>query len=182
MDSTNNKADQHRDDLRGEAAIARIREMAEGQTCFFCTHGNGTSASSARPMGVLKVDDQGSLWFLSSRDSVKNQELENDGDVHLYFQGPGRAEFMELHGYATISTDRAKIDELWTPMARTWFTEGRDDPRITVIRVTPSDGYYWDTRHNQAVAGTKMLVGAAIGKTLDDSVQGTLHPNPRLQH
>lgn len=182
MDSTSNNADQHREDLRGDAAIARIREMAEGHTCFFCTQVTGPDSVGARPMGVLQVDDQGNLWFLSSRDSVKNQELENDGDVRLYFQGPGRAEFMELQGYATISTDRAKIDELWTPMVKTWFTEGRDDPRITVIRVTPTEGYYWDTRHSMAVAGTKMLIGAAIGKTLDDSVQGTLLPNPRLQH
>ena len=27
------------------------------------------------------------------------------------------------------------------------------DPRITVIKVTPSDGYYWDTKHGNAVAG-----------------------------
>ena len=56
----------------------------------------------------------------------------------------------------------------------TWFTEGKDDPRITVIKVTPTDGYYWDTKHGAAIAGAKMLVGAAIGKTLDDSVEGRL--------
>ena len=49
------------------------------------------------------------------------------------------------------------------------------DPRITVIRVTPTDGYYWDTKHGNAVAGVKMLIGAAIGKTLDDSIEGELH-------
>jgi hypothetical protein len=37
-----------------------------------------------------------------------------------------------------------------------------------------SDGYYWDTKHGAAIAGAKMLVGAAIGKTLDDSVEGQL--------
>ena len=81
---------------------------------------------------------------------------------------------MELHGHATISTDKAKIKELWKPVIKTWFTEGIDDPRITVIRVTPTDGYYWDTQHNHAVAGMKMLIGAAVGKTLDDSVEGKL--------
>ena len=59
-------------------------------------------------------------------------------------------------------------------MLRTWFTEGEDDPRITVIKVTPTEGYYWDTKHGNAVAGVKMLVGAVVGKTLDDSVEGRL--------
>ena len=57
---------------------------------------------------------------------------------------------------------------------KTWFTEGEDDPRITVIKVTPTDGYYWDTKHGTAIAGAKILVGAAIGKILDDSVEGQL--------
>jgi len=32
---------------------------------------------------------------------------------------------------------------------------------------------YWDTKHCTAVARVKMLIGAAIGKTLDDSIEGT---------
>jgi hypothetical protein len=35
-------------------------------------------------------------------------------------------------------------------------------------------GYYWDTKHGTAVAGIKMLIGATIGKTMDDSIEGTL--------
>ena len=47
---------------------------------------------------------------------------------------------------------------------------------FTVIEVTPVTGYYWDTKHGSLVAATKMLIGAAIGKTLDDSVEGRLNP------
>jgi hypothetical protein len=43
-----------------------------------------------------------------------------------------------------------------------------------VIRFEPAEGYYWDNKHGNAVAGIKMLIGAAIGKTLDDSVEGTV--------
>jgi hypothetical protein len=49
-----------------------------------------------------------------------------------------------------------------------------DDPRITVIKVAPVDGYYWDTKHGMAVAGVKMMIGAMLGKTLDDSIEGRL--------
>ena len=75
---------------------------------------------------------------------------------------------------ASVSRDKARIKELWEPIVKTWFTEGEDDPRITVIKVTPTDGYYWDTKHGAVIAGAKMLVGAAIGKTLDDSADGQL--------
>lgn len=175
MDSINaNQPENNRDDLQGPEAIKRIKEMAEGHTCFFCTTLGAKSSSGARPMSVLQVDEQGSLWFLSSKDSVKNQELKSDSEVKLFFQGSEHSDFLELHGQALLSTNRAKIEELWKPIIKTWFTEGIDDPRITVIQVIPSGGYYWDTQHNRAIAGMKMLFGAAVGKTFDDSIEGTL--------
>ena len=51
-------------------------------------------------------------------------------------------------------------------------TGGEDDPRITVIRVRPTGGYDWDNKHGSLIAGAKMLVGAALDKTLDDSIEG----------
>ena len=176
MDSINqNQPEDNRDDLLGEAAIAKIKELVkEAQTCFFCTGVSVGESHGARPMAVQEVDDDGNLWFLSASDSHKNLELAQDSEVRLFFQGGPHSDFMELEGTATVSRDREKIEELWQPVIRTWFTEGIDDPRITVIRVTPTSGYYWDTRHGMAVAGVKMLIGMAIGKTLDDSVEGTL--------
>lgn len=65
-----------------------------------------------------------------------------------------------------------KIKELWDPILKTWFTEGVDDPRITVIKVETKEGYYWDNKHGDAIAFIKMAAGAALGKTLDDSIEG----------
>ncbi len=175
MDSINKNQQEHnRADLQGQAAISKIREMAEEKNCFFCTTIQSPDSSGARPMNVLQVDPAGNLWFLSAIDSFKNQELQDNPEVKLYFQGSAHSDFLELHGYATLSTDKAKIKELWKPIIKTWFTEGIDDPRITVIKFAPVDGYYWDTKHGQAVAGMKMLIGAALGKTMDDSIEGKL--------
>ncbi len=125
-------------------------------------------------MSVQQVDEEGNLWFLSADDSHKNRELEQDPSVELSFQRSAHSGFLHLRGRATISRDRAKIEELWEPLAKVWFTEGVEDPRITVIQVAPSEGYYWDTKHGAAVAGVKMLIGAATGRTLDDSIEGQL--------
>ena len=178
MDSINrNQPEVNRRDLSGLEARKRIRDMAEeAKTCFFCT-ANGTGADGGvRPMSLLQADEAGHLWFLSATDSHKNAELATNPDVKLYFQRSTHAGFMELDGTARVSQDRAKIKELWDFVLRTWFTEGEDDPRISVIQVVPREGYYWDNKHGQAVAGAKMLVGAAIGKTLDDSIEGRLVP------
>ncbi len=176
MDSINqNQPDENHEDLRGRRAVSKIKELADkAQTCFFCTVASSPESTGARPMAVQEVDDEGNLWFLSAGDSYKNKDLARDPAVKLFFQGSAHSDFLMLSGSATISREKEKIRQLWNPMIKTWFTEGVDDPRITVLKVQPDDGYYWDTKHGTAVAGIKMLIGAAIGKTLDDSLEGTL--------
>ncbi len=176
MDSINAlQADDNYQDLQGVKAVERIRQVVDkAKTCFFCT--SAGSAVAARPMNVRQVDSTGSLWFLSASDSHKNRDLAEDPAVTLYFQGSPHSDFLQLSGRASVSRDRAKIDELWEPILKTWFTGGKDDPRITVIEFKPTQGYYWDNKHGDAVAGIKMLIGAALGKTMDDSIEGRLTP------
>jgi general stress protein 26 len=176
MDSINkNQQEENHKDLGRENALEKIKELAsKTKTCFFCTSVVTGESNGARPMSIQKIDDNGVLWFLSAKDSHKNKEIAQDPKVKLYFQGSAHSDFMVLFGKATISDDKEKIKELWEPIIKTWFTEGIDDPRISVIRFVPAAGYYWDTKHGNAVAGIKMMIGAVLGKTLDDSIEGTL--------
>jgi hypothetical protein len=43
-----------------------------------------------------------------------------------------------------------------------------------VIKVIPAESYYWDNKHGNGIAFIKMLTGAALGKTFDDSIEGKL--------
>lgn len=175
-DSINRRQPEHNhEDLQAREAVEKIRELVDqAETCFFCTAATEHDSVAARPMAVQEVDDAGNLWFLSASDSHKNAEVTQDSRVRLYFQGGKHTDFLLLDGVATVSRDKARIKQLWKPIMKTWFTEGQDDRRVTVIKVAPTEGYYWDTKHGMAVAGIKMLIGAAIGQTLDDSIEGKL--------
>lgn len=176
MDSINKQQpEENRKNLINKEAISKMKELIDkAKTCFFCTHTTGMSNMEVRPMSVQKFDDDGNFWFLSSNDSHKNQQIKTNNQVQLLFQGSAHSDFLSVKGVATISTDKQKIKELWEPIVKTWFTEGVDDPRITVIKVQLSDGYYWDNKHGNVVAFAKMAAGAIMGKTLDDSIEGTI--------
>lgn len=177
MDSINaQQPEDNYKDLQNTEAIDKIKELSKkAGTCFFCTKIETGKPFITRPMAVQKVDDEGNLWFLSSDDSNKNFEIENDSHVQLLFQGSDYSDFLNLYGIASVTKDKEKIKELWNFMFKTWFTEGEDDPRITVIKVTPKEGYYWDTKNNRAIGLIKRLAGAVTGKTLDDSIEGTIN-------
>lgn len=165
----------NREDLAGKDAVQRIRDVVDKtETCFFCTAVSTGGSGATRPMSVQEVDDRGHLWFLVASDSHTVAEIEEHSGVRLFFQGSEHANFLVLTGQAAVSRDPKRIHDLWEPVLKTWFTEGEDDPRIRVIEVAPEGGYYWDNKHGSMVAGIKMLVGAAIGKTLDDSIEGKM--------
>jgi general stress protein 26 len=176
MDSINQQQpEENRKDLIGSEAGKKIKELTEkSNTCFFCTKIASGQPLTTRPMSAQKVDEHGNFWFLSADDSHKNAEIQTDNRVHLLFQGSPHSDFLSIYGEATISKDKELIKELWEPILKTWFTEGIDDPRITAIKVEATEGYYWDNKHGNAIAFVKMAAGAVLGKTLDDSIEGTL--------
>ena len=176
MDSINkNQEEESRKDLTGNSAGKKMKELAgKNNTCYFCTTTSSELPFKTRPMSAQKIDEGGNFWFLSASDSYKNEEIAKDNRVQLLFQGSAHSDFLVVQGTATISTDKELIKELWEPIIKTWFTEGVDDPRITVIKVHADSGYYWDNKHGNVVALLKMATGAALGKTMDDSIEGTL--------
>ena len=163
--------------LAGSEAVEKIRTLAKkAGSCMLCTDISTGKSFSTRPMAVQEIDDDGNFWFLTAADSHKNEELQKDAAMQLIFQGSSYSDFMSLYGKGTISRDRAKIEELWEGTMKNWFTEGIDDPRITVLKFAPTQGHYWDTKHGQAVAMIKTVIGAISGETSDDSIQGNIHP------
>lgn len=178
MNSINQQQkEKNHEDLLNDDAVKKIKELAKkAATCFFCTAITDGKPFKTRPMSVQDVDEQGNIWFLSADDSGVNAEINVDENVQLLFQGSAHSDFLAIDGVATISRDKQKIDEFWGPLLKTWFTEGKDDPRITVIKVETHNGYYWDNKHGNAIAFAKMTLGAMLGKTMDDSIEGQLKP------
>lgn len=176
MDSINeNQKEENHKDLGGIKAVEKIKELAANKTCFFTTSITSGKPLNVRPMSVQKIDENGSLYLLSAYDSHKNQDIALDSHVQLLFQGSAHSDYLSIYGGATISTDKELIKELWEPILKVWFTEGENDPRITVIIVTPANGYYWDNKHGNAIAMIKIAAGAIMGKTTDDSIEGNIH-------
>lgn len=176
-DSSNNtqNTQDHINTLEGQEAVKKLQELAKSaENCFFCTNIKTGLPLSVRPMSVLDVDDNGNLWFMSQADSTKNHEIETDPFTHLFFQNHKNSGFLNVYGISEVLEDRDKIEELWNPLLKVWFQDGKDDEKISLIKVTPTNVYYWDTKHGETIAFIKMAASIITGKTMDDSVEGKL--------
>ncbi len=65
--------------------------------------------------------------------------------------------FVSIAGTARITRDRALIDRLWSETWKLWFPQGKGDPELCIIEVTPRDAEYWD---QSGLAGVKFVLEA----------------------
>lgn len=155
-------------------AIEKLKELATtADICMFVTNLNKLPLT-ARPMSTSQVDDEGNIWFISKKSSDKNEEISKDNKVQLFYGSKGNAEYLSVYGEASIVYDKEKAKEIWTPIAKAWLTEGVDDPELSLIKITPLDCSYWDTKHNKLVSLLKIAAAVVTGKTMDDGVEGKL--------
>ena len=119
----------------------------------------------ARPMAANVRRDEHAIYFLTSEESAKTHQVDKFPVVTLAFVDTGKNDYISLTGRATVSDDRAKIKDLWSPFAKAWW-DSPEDPDIRVIKVEPEDAEYWDGP-NGPVATVKMLVAAATSHTPD---------------
>jgi general stress protein 26 len=163
------------ENLNNKEAIDKLKSLVnEIMICLFCTDLKTDDGSTCRPMTAIKVCDQGNIWFFSEKSSDKNKAIAADKDVQLFFSHPGKSSYMVVNGEAEIILDKVKIDELWTPVAKIWFKEGKDDPNISVIKVKPTTAYYWDTDGNRMINFLKMIASVVTGTNLITGNQGEI--------
>lgn len=168
-----NTANENRKNLVAQEAIDKLKELISNESiCFFCTQLTHLPITT-RPMSTQQVDNQENIWFLSSIVSDKNSEIEQNNEVQLFYANPSNYEFVSIFGTATIVTDREKINEMWTPISKAWFKDGKDDPDISLIKVSPQTAYYWDTKNNKMISMLQMLASIVTDNAPDAGVEGT---------
>ncbi|WP_027379345.1 pyridoxamine 5'-phosphate oxidase family protein [Chryseobacterium daeguense] len=157
------------ENLTQQDAIKKIKELSESaKICMFCTELE-TLPINSRPMTLQETDDEGNLWFISSDTSNKNFEIKEDKRVQLFFMNNSDYQYLSIFGTAAIYKDKSTIEDKWSPMAKAWFEEGKDDPAVSIIRVEPKQTYYWDTKVGKLVSLFNFVAAAVTGTTTDNS-------------
>jgi general stress protein 26 len=163
------------ENLNNKEAIDKLKSLVdEIKICLFCTDLKTDDGSTCRPMSAIKVCDEGNIWFFSEMNSDKNKSIASDKNVQLFFSHPTKGSYLIVNGEAEIIFDKMKIEELWTPPAKIWFKEGKEDPNISVLKVRPITAYYWDTDGSRMINILKMMASVVTGNDLVNGNEGTI--------
>jgi general stress protein 26 len=87
-----------------------------------------------RPLTLLGYEEEGLLWFATSRSSRKVEEIARDPKVTVCFLALEGGAYAQVFGTARLVDDQALKGELWQ---EEWgeYWEGPDDPDYVLIQV-----------------------------------------------
>lgn len=147
-------------------SIKKIKELTEGiDFCMLTTIDGGVMRS--RPMSTQQTEFDGDLWFFTSDRTHKIDEIENDNRVCVAYAKPDDNVYISVSGTAEVVKDRAKIEELWSPVHKAWFPEGLDDPTLCLLKVKAEQAEYWESSSSTLVQLFGMAKAIATGQEAD---------------
>lgn len=156
--------------LIGEDALEKLRELLANFPIATMVTVEQNGAITARPIGVVgdHAAFDGQLWFITDKRSRKVRAINAGAATFLIFEDHDQGAYLHLTGRAHVVEDRARLEQLYTPVQRTWFPEGLEDPHMTLVRFDASQGEFWD-RHNGMLrllaAFTKSIVTGTPGSS-----------------
>ena len=62
------------------------------------------------------------------------------------------------------ATIKPKMQELWSPILKTWFPQGLETPDIALPAVKPTSAHYWDSDISRLSLLYSFVVAQVTGK------------------
>ena len=127
----------------------------------------------SRPMATVERSADGHLWFMTSSETAKVEEIADDSRVNLAYYDDGSKAWVSVAGSARLTADRQRIEELYEDTWKIWLgDEGgvRDgsasDPRIILLDVAVESAVYFEP-HSKPRQVYGMVKGLVTGERAD---------------
>ena len=154
-----------------EESIEKLKGLIEDIDFAMLTTINGGHLRS-RPMSTQEYEGSDVLWFFTSDETHKVDEIEADSRVNVAYSKPDDNVYVSISGRASISKDRAKMEELWNPVLKAWFPDGLEDPTICLLKVNIEEAEYWDSPNSKLVQLAGFVKAIVTGKAAEGGEYG----------
>jgi general stress protein 26 len=151
-----------------EQSIKKINELIKDMQVGMMTTADEDGTLRSRPMYTQEMDDNGDLWFFTSDNSAKVEEIQKDHNVNISYADRDKENYVSISGVARLVKDKKRIKDKWSPFLKTWFPDGPDDPHVALLRVTVEKAEYWDSPSGKLVTLVGFIKSVITRQPADD--------------
>ena len=123
----------------------------------------GVIGVDPRPMTAQFDGDRKVIYLFTATDTDLAEAVSAPTDATLIYAAKGHDLFATVRGKLQVDNDRATIDRLWNRYVAAWFEQGKDDPKLCLLRFDPGEAEIWKDA-SSIVAGVKMFLGVGDPK------------------
>ena len=135
-----------------EVNIRKLATMIRNVKVAMLTTMGADRTLRSRPMATQEADFDGTLWFFTQASSEKAREIRLNPHVNASYVSTDDHHYVSLSGNASLVQDRDKMQELWSPAYRVWFSQGLEDPELALLKVDVEQAEYWDMLSSSMVS------------------------------
>ncbi len=118
----------------------------------------GVPGVHPRPMTAQFDGDRHVIYFFTAKDTDLAEAVANGKEATLIYAAKGHDLFATVQGTLSIHDDRAVVDRLWNRFVAAWFEQGKEDPKLCLLRFDPTNAEIWKDA-SSIVAGVKLFLG-----------------------
>ncbi|MGO2279062.1 MULTISPECIES: pyridoxamine 5'-phosphate oxidase family protein [unclassified Psychrobacter] len=112
------------------------------------------------------------IWFIGHSPSETVDNIKKNPQVNLAYVSQDDKQYLSITGKAELVEDKDKLDELWSMAYNAYFEQGKEDPKVQLIKVVPQGAEYW--ANGNAIASAVKMTAAAV---TDNAIEKSLGDN-----
>ncbi|MGA0601130.1 pyridoxamine 5'-phosphate oxidase family protein [Caulobacter sp. KR2-114] len=135
---------------------------------------NVTPAQHFQPMTAFAEPETGQIWFFTRNDTDLARSAERGGQAMFVIQAKDQELQACIGGYLRTVRDPDRIDRYWGPVVAAWYPEGKDDPRLTLLRFDVADAQVWLSEQGPLKFGFEIAKANLTGQEPDVGSRASL--------
>uniref|UniRef100_UPI00017541FF Uncharacterized protein n=1 Tax=Psychrobacter arcticus (strain DSM 17307 / VKM B-2377 / 273-4) TaxID=259536 RepID=UPI00017541FF len=130
--------------MSNQKHIDKIQAVIKDVKFAMISTSNKKGDIHAWPMTTSEVNlDNKEIWFIGDKTSDVVKDIQDDARIGLTYATQDEKNYVSISGDAELPTDKAKLDELWSPVYSAFFANGKEDANIQLIKVVPHGVECW---------------------------------------
>ena len=145
-----------------------IQAMVKDIKYTMMTTRNGENHLHSCPMNTTETSiGAKEIWFIGDKTTQAVDNINNNPQVNLSYVSQDGKDYVSINGKAELVDDKAKLDELWSPIYNAFYEHGKEDENVQLIKVVPNGAEFW--RSGSGIINAAKLAVAAVqdGKIAD---------------
>ena len=156
--------------MNKQAQMDTIQAMLKDIKYTMMTTCNGENHLHSCPMNTTETSiGAKEIWFIGHKPSETVDNIKQNPEVNLAYVTQESDKYLSISGTAELVEDEEKLNELWSVMYNAYFEQGKDDPKVQLIKVVPHGAEYW-ANGNAITSAVKMAAAALTDNAVEKSL------------